>query len=168
MSGDTATFKTSVNASFWQNLRSEISSYLPKRKLLSFSRSAGVLLFGCFLLFSLFVLQVVALELSDRLIIFPLYGFFFINFLVGLFLTGLILTSRKSSSRLNRGVIQTSADWSVRLRKIWAGSTSVLNIQNIKAQTSMVPKQVAVLLIIKRKACEEAKPKSRAVSAKAI
>jgi hypothetical protein len=126
---------------------------------------AGVLLFGCILLVSLFALQIAALELSDRLNIFPLYGFFIINLLSGLFLIGLIYISRKFSSRLNQDAVQRSSVSPNRLRRFWADLIGGLKIHKVKARTQPAPKPVAVLLIIKRQASEEPKPKSRVVTA---
>jgi hypothetical protein len=124
-----------------------------------------VLTFGGFLLASLFALQVAALELSDRLGVFPPYGFFGFNVLCGLALTGFIYTSHRLAARP-----RTSADWAAsgrpnRLRNLGQALSGILNAQRVKAETQTANRKVAVLLIIKRQAREEPKPKSQAASA---
>lgn len=129
------------------------------------ARVVGVLVFGCFLLVSLFALQVAVLELSDRLNIFPFHGFFFINLVCGLFLSWLIVRSRKRSSLRNQDAVRFAAASRGRFGRVWGGGTALLNLQKAKAKTQTKGKPVAVLLIIKRQASVVSKQKSHAASA---
>lgn len=165
MNGDTATFNVSSNASGWKSLLSSVNFSFIACKLRSFARLAVVLSFGCFLLLSLFVLQIAALEISDRFGIFPLYGFFTLNLLCGLSLIGFYFISRRFSARLNQEAVHTAKVSPNRFRRFWTDLLSGLKVQEVKTQAQTAHKPVAVLLIIKRQACEEAEPKSRAASA---
>ena len=165
MNEDVNTFNTPANTSGWRSLSSAETFRVPARTFRLFARVVGVVLFGCLTLVSLFALQVAALELSDRLNIFPLYGFFLINILCGLFLTWLIVKSRSFSSLSNRSVVRLGFAKSRRLRKLWAGILGVLSINKAKAQAPTAAKPVAVLLIIKRQARVESEQKSRTASA---
>lgn len=165
MNEDVNTFNTPANTSGWRSLPSAETLRVPARTFRLFARVVGVVSFGCLLLVSLFALQVAALELSDRLNIFPLYGFFSINLLCGLFLTWLIVKSRRVSSITNQDVVRTALAKPGRLRRLWAGMLGVLSINKAKAQTRTAAQPVAVLLIIKRQARVESEQKSRAASA---
>jgi hypothetical protein len=165
MNEDVTTFNAPANTPAWRSLWSAETFRALGRILFLCAREVGVVLCGCFLLILLFSLQVAALELSDRLSIFPLYGFFFINLFCGLFLTCLIIKSRDSSSLLNQGVVRTALVKPLGLRRLWAGILGILSITKAKAQTQTTVKPVAVLLIIKRQARVESKQKSHAASA---
>lgn len=165
MNEDVNTFNTPANTSGWRSLSSVETFRVPVRTFRLVARVVGVVLFGCFLLILLFALQVAALELSDRLNIFPLYGFFLINLLCGLFLTWLIVKSRSVSSISNQGVVRTVLAKPRWLRRLWVGILGVLSINKAKAQTPTAAKPVAVLLIIKRQARVESEQKSHAASA---
>ncbi len=164
MNEGTATFNASPNTFNREKLSPYTLSVLG-RNLRFFARLASMLLFGCFILVSLFVLQIAALEFSDRLDIFPLYGFFFANLLFGLLLTGFISISRKYSFLKNQEVEQSTSFKTNRLRRFWSTLYSILHDQKVKSQPLAAPKPVAVLLIIKRQASKESTPKSRAASA---
>jgi hypothetical protein len=165
MKEDANTFNTPANTSGWRSLSLTETFRVTARTFRLFARVVGVVLFGCLTLISLFALQVAALELSDRLNIFPLYGFFSINLLCGLFLTWLIVKSRSVSSTSNQGVVRTAIVKPRRSRKLWAGILGVLSVNKAKAQTPTAARPVAVLLIIKRQAQVESKRESRAASA---
>jgi hypothetical protein len=165
MNHDVTTFNAPAHASARRSLWSAEIFCALGRTLVLCAREVGVVLCGCFLLVLLFALQIAALELSDRLNIFPLYGFFFINFLCGLFLTWLIVKSRNFSSRSNQGVVRMALVKPRRLRRLWAGILGVLSITKAKARTQTSVKPVAVFLIIKRQARVESKQKSHAASA---
>jgi cell division protein FtsL len=162
MNEDTATISASERSSDRKFQSSAIAVSTLVRKLLYCARLAAAVLVGCLLLIAL---QVVALEVSARLHIFPLFGFFFINLLIGLLLTGLIVISRKYSTRQIQVPIRRSWALPNRLRRLWVGLTSVLNIPKVKAQTRTAPKPVAVLLIIKRQRSEESQQKNRTAAA---
>lgn len=164
MNEDVNTFNTPANNSCWRNLSSADTFRVLTKTIRIVARQGGTALFGCLTLASLFALQISALELSDRLNIFPLFGFFLINLLCGLFLTWFIVKSRSVSSISNQGVVLTALAKPRRLRRLWAGIMSVLNINKAKAETPMAAKPVAVLLIIKRQAMVESEQKSRAAS----
>jgi hypothetical protein len=165
MNGDTATFNLPNNASARKNILSSVNFSFFTGKFLFFARLAGVFSFGCFLLLSLFVLQIAALEISDRLSIFPLFGFFTLNIVCGLFFIGFYFTSRRFAARFNQDAAQTAQVSPNRFSQFWSRLISGLSVREAKAQTQTANKPVAVLLIIKRQASEEAKPKSRAASA---
>lgn len=165
MNGDTATFNTSANASKRLSAWSADTLNYFGGKLRSCLRATGVFLFGCFLLLALFIVQIAALEISDRLAIFPLYGFFFVNLLCVLLLAGFIFFSRIFSSRLSQDYVQTAQVSPTRFRQFWSGLLGAFGNQRVKVQTPSGPKRVAVLLIIKRQASEEPAVKSRAASA---
>jgi hypothetical protein len=165
MNEDVTTFNAPANTSAWRSLWSAETFRAVARILFLCAREVGVVLCGCFLLVSLFSLQVAALEVSDRLNIFPLYGFFFINLFCGLFLTWLIVKLRNFSSLSNQGVVRRALVSPRRLRRLWTGILGVLSITKPKAQTQTTVKPVAVLLIIKRQARVESKQKSHAASA---
>lgn len=165
MNGDTATFTTSANASKELSACSAVTLNYFGGKFRSCLRATGVFLFGCFLLLALFIVQIAALEISDRLDIFPLYGFFFANLLCVLLLAGFIFISRRFSSRLSQDFVQTAQVSPTRFRQFWSGLLGVFSYQSEKVQSPSRPKRVAVLLIIKRQASEESAAKSRAASA---
>lgn len=165
MNGDTATLNLPSNAPGRKTILSSVNFSFFTRKFRSFARLAGVFSFGCFLLLFIFVLQIAALEISDRLGIFPLYGFFTLNTVCGLLLIGFYFVSRRFSGRFNQDAAQTSQVSPNRFRRFWTRLLGKLKVREAKAQTQAANKPVAVLLIIKRQASEEAKPKSRAASA---
>lgn len=165
MNGETATFYVSGKASVWKSLFSSVNFSFIAGKLRSFARLAVVLSFGCFLLLSLFVLQIVALEISDRFGIFPLYGFFTLNLLCGLSLIGFYFISRRFSACLYQEAVRTAQVSPNRFRRFWTGLHSGLKVKEVKSLAQTAYKPVAVLLIIKRQASEESEPKSRAASA---
>ncbi len=156
--------RTSARRSFWP---AEAFRVIARRFRLC-ARVAVFLVLGCLLLASSFALQVAALVLSDRLNIFPLYGFFFINLICGLFLSWFIVRSRKHSPLRNQDAVRSAAASPGRLARLWAGVVGVLNLQRAKAQIQTKGKPVAVLLIIKRQASVESKQKSHAASAQTI
>ena len=165
MNEDVTTFNAPANTSGWRSLSSAETFRVLGKTFRLCARVATVVLCGCFLLVLLFALQVAALELSDRLNIFLLYGFFFINLLCGLFLTWLIVKLRTFSPLSNQGVVRTALAKPRRLRRLWAGILGVLSTNKAKAQALTAAKPVAVLLIIRRQARVESKQKSRAASA---
>lgn len=164
MNEDATTFNAPANASGWRSLSSAETFRALGRLFCLCARVVGVFLCDCFLLVLLFALQVAALELSDRLNIFPLYGFFFSNLLCGLFLTWRIFKSRNFYPLSNQGVVRTTLATPRRLRRLWAGILGVLSMTKAKAQTQTIAKPVAILLIIKRQARVETKQQSRAAS----
>lgn len=129
------------------------------------ARPAGVLLLGCLLLGSLLVAQVGALELSDRLGIFPLYGFFFVNLLCGLLLSGSIYVSRKYSSCPSEASAWASSASPLRPTNLRVGRFGVPNSRGAAAVTPPPPKPVAVLLIIRRQGVDEPNRTARVSSA---
>ena len=165
MSEDSATFYAPAKTSVRWNLSPTETFRALGRRLGLYARVTGVLVFGCFLLASLLALQVAALELSDRLNIFSLYGFFIINLICGLFLSWFLVHSRKQSPLRNQDVGQTGTASSVRLGSLWAEVIGALNIQKAESQSRAKSKPVAVLLIIKRQASVEAKERRHAASA---
>jgi hypothetical protein len=160
----TDTFRTAANASDVQQRSGAQSFAAPAGRLRRHARFAGVLLLGCLLLLSLFALQIAALELSDRLDIFPLYGLFFINSLAALCLTGLIFISRKSSLRLTPYAVPKASVLLNRLSGYRASLSRAPKLQKVEAQIPERPKALAVLLIIKRHASKESKAGGRAAS----
>lgn len=162
---DVTTFNAPANTSPWRSLPSAETFCALGRTFRLCARGVAFILCGCSVLVLLFALQVAALELSDRLNIFPLYGFFFINLLCGLFLTWHIIKSRSLSFLSIQGVVQTAVSKPRRLRRLWAGILGVLSITKATAATQTTAKPVAVLLIIKRQARVESKQKSHAASA---
>jgi hypothetical protein len=165
MNEDVTTFNAPANTSGGRSLWPAETFLALGRIMFLCVREVGVVLCGCFLLILLFSLQVAALEVSDRLNIFPLFGFFSINLFCGLFLTWLIVKSRNSSSLSNRDLIRAASVKPRLLRRLWAGISGVLSINRTNAQTRTTVKPVAVLLIIKRQARVESKQKSHAASA---
>lgn len=165
MSEDSATFYAPAKTSVRWNLSPTETFRALGRRLGLYARVTGVLVFGCFLLASLLALQVAALELSDRLNIFSLYGFFIINLICGLFLSWFLVRSRKQSSLRNQDVGQTGTASSGRLGSLWSEVIGALNIQKAESRTRAKSKPVAVLLIIKRRASVEAKERRHAASA---
>ena len=165
MNEEVTTFNSPANTSAWRSIPSAEPFRALRNRFRLFAHIAGVILCGCFFLVILFALQVAVLELSDRLNIFPLYSFFSINLLCGLFLIWLIVKSRNFSSLSNQVVVPTTLVKLRRLRRLWAGILGVLNISKAKAPTHKTAKPVAVLLIIKREAIVESKQKSHAASA---
>ena len=105
------------------------------------------------LLLPLFVLQVAVLEVSDRLNIFPLYGFFLFNLLSILLLLCFIV---KSYGYSFFATIRRSLPYS--LARLCTGAMRGSNVRKAEAATRMVDEPVAVLLIIKRHARAEVKP----------
>lgn len=162
MSEEAATLNASANSSGWR-AASPTAAPLTRGRWLRFSvRAAAVALSGSFLLASLFALQVAALEVSDRLNIFPLHGLLFINLLCGLFLSYYVVKSRKPSSVRRRalGRAQGIARW--RSIGVWAGVTGILNIPRAGNPTRAKARPAAVLLIIKRRAAAGPEIKRRA------
>lgn len=135
-----------------------------RAKLRSWARAAGLLALGCFLLVSMFVLQVVALEASDRLGVFPLYGFFAVNVLCGSFLVWRIHASLKSSSRQRWSSTHLTIGCTSSLRGLVGVISGLLSAPKAKRVSRTPTKGKAVLLIIKRQASEELGRKSQAAS----
>lgn len=161
MNQDTTTFNAPANTYGGRSLSSTENLRAVGSTLRLGARVAGVVLCGCFLLGLLFAIQVAALELSDRFNIFPLYGFFVINLICGLFLTWRIVKPRLSNQR----VVPTTLATPGRSRRLWAGMLDVVSTTKANSKTQTTGKPVAVLLIIKRNARVESKEKSHAASA---
>jgi hypothetical protein len=165
MSEEAATFYAPAKAAVGWDLSLGAAFRVLGSKLHLCARVAVVLVFGCFLVVTLFALQVAALELSDRLNIFPLYGFFFINLLCGLFLFWFIVRSRKRSSLSRPGAVRIAGASPIRFGRWWGATMAVLNLQKVKAPTQTQGQPVAVLLIIKRQASVESDQKRRVAAA---
>jgi len=163
MSEDAARLNEPAKTAKWNLSLAEAFHVLGRRFRLC-ARVAVVLLYGFFLLVTLLALQVATLELTDRLNIFPLYGFFFMNVLCGVFLSWFIVRSWKRSTVRYPGTLRLASVLPGVLGRLRAALMGVLNIEP-KAQTRTQGKRVAVLLIIKRQASAESKQQSRAVAA---
>jgi hypothetical protein len=152
MSEEAATLNASANSSGWRDASPAAAPLTRVRWLRLYVRAAAVALSGGFLLASFFALQVAALEVSDRLNIFPLHGLLFINLLCGLCLSYYVVKSRKPSSVRRRAAGRVPG--MARRRSIggWAGVASFLNIPRAGNLTRAKARPAAVLLIIKRRA----------------
>lgn len=128
-------------------------------------RFFAVSMFGCFLLISLVVFQVFALELSDRVNVFPLYGFFTVNFLFTLLFISLVFVSRRFSKHQIRNVDQQRFVSPSRIEKLWDALHGNLSRPIFRSQSTTTTKPVAVLLIIKRKTTEKSATRSHVASA---
>lgn len=152
MSENAATLNAAANTSGWRDRSPAAASRTHGWVLRLCVPAAAVILSGSFLLASLFALQVAALEVCDRLNIFPLYGLLFINLLCGLLLTYYVVKSRKPAY-IGKQADEPAQEAAVRSRLsgLRAGVSGFLNISRAGARTPMKARPAAVLLIIKRR-----------------
>lgn len=129
------------------------------------TRVASILVCGCLLLVSLFSLQVAGLELSDRLDLFPLYGFYFVNLSCGLFLSWFIVRPRKHTFVRNQNVARVASVPFSWFARFLVKAKCALHTQETKRVTQTKIKPIAVLLIIKRQASVDSEQKIHAASA---
>lgn len=165
MNDDATSFYTPTKTPVWSYPLLAGTFRVAVRKVRVCTRVAAVFLFGCFVLSSFVALQVAALELSDRLDVFPLYGFFFINLICGLFLSWFIARSREHTSLRDQEVVGVASAYRRRFARLWPSVMGALKTRRAKALRQEKRKRVAVLLIIKRQASVESKQKSHAAAA---